>query len=214
MVKQATRSLAWQLIWVWAAGSVVMGTVAVVFLRPQAAGPPPGGLPPGPVLPGADSAAPPPITPLPDLSLPALLAVLALLAGLFAVLMLLAWRTASVSWLAGGVRGWLLWAALVGGIGLAGWFFAATVGFAVGFTPLTLRLLAYLPGGLPFALAAALLQRPWRINLAAAAAAVGLLISGYVLVARQSEYSPNVFTVYLQYLLFLFQGRTTVVVQL
>lgn len=103
------------------------------------------------------------------------------------------------------------WAVLVDGIGLAGWFFAATVGFAVGFTPMTLRLLAFLPGGLPFALAAALLQRPWPINLAAAAAAAGLLISGYLLVAGQSEYSPNVFTLYLQYLLFLFHGRTAVV---
>jgi hypothetical protein len=82
-----------------------MGTVAVVFLRPQAAGLSLGGLPPGWILPGPGSLASPPITPLPDLSLLALLAVLALVAGLFAVLVLLAWRTARVSWLATGVRG-------------------------------------------------------------------------------------------------------------
>ena len=83
-------------------------------------------------------------------------------AALFVSLGLVLWRTAAATWLSADTRARLLWVILVGLGGLAGWSFAATVTFAVGFSPLVQGILAYLGGGLPFGLAAGMLLRPWR----------------------------------------------------
>jgi type VI protein secretion system component VasK len=53
------------------------------------------------------------------------------------------------------------WTLLVGLLGLAAWFFAATVTFGANFPPALQLALGYVGGGLPFALVAALLQRSW-----------------------------------------------------
>jgi len=191
----------WQLIAVWVTGSVIMGTVAVL-VRPVVVSRIGG----GPVPRGLVYI---PVRSIQVLSPLASAAVLALMLGLFAVLAVLAWRMAGATWLAGGARPRLLWVVLVGAGGLAGWFFAATVTFALGFTALTQLLLAYFAGGLPFALAAGLLQRPWAVNLAAATAVAGLVLAGYVLVARSQIplYSHNVFMLALEYLLIVFSGN-------
>ena len=106
--------IVWQLAGAWACGSLLPGTVALVFLGAHAAGRTPG--PPVPVEPATVSLAL--LTPLERL------AVFALIAALFVALGVLSWRTAPASWLSDDSRTRLLWALLVGAGGLAGWGFA------------------------------------------------------------------------------------------
>ena len=121
-------------------------------------------------------------------------------AALFVSLGLVLWRTAAATWLSADTRARLLWVILVGLGGLAGWSFAATVTFAVGFSPLVQGILAYLGGGLPFGLVAGMLLRPWRANLAAIGVSAVPVMAGFLMVAGHSPlYQQNVFAVYADY---------------
>lgn len=169
----------------WACGSVFMGTAALLVLHvshPSWPGPSP--IQPGTLVsPGILLQ----LTPLERLA--GILLVLAL----FCALGVLGWRTAAASWLAGGARARLLWALLVAAGGLAGWAFAAEVTFAAGFGPGTQLLLAYLAGGLPFGLTAAMLLRSWQINLAAIGASAVLVAAGFLMIAGHPGYPQPVY---------------------
>lgn len=115
---------------------------------------------------------------LPILSGLEFLGLLALFGLLLAGLVVTAWRTAAASWLTDGPRGKLLWALVVAAAGFAGWGFAATVTFVAEFSHGTQIALAYLAGGLPFVLVAAMLQRPWRVNLAAGVGTAVAVLAG------------------------------------
>ena|ERR1700722_4492374 len=197
-----------QLALAWAIGSVIMGTVVVIFqaFPPEAyvfqlnapvrlSFP----LPPG-VLPRNVDA------PIAGLPVPARLAVLALVGLLFVALGVLARYTGQSSWLPTSARGWVLWALVTGAIGLTGWLFAATVTFGAGFGPLWQAVLAYTAGGLPFALAAGLLQSSWLVNLGALGVSVGLVAAGFVLVAAKSRYEPNALSLFADYVRYLFSS--------
>ena len=176
----------------WACGSVFMGTAAVLFLaaeNPVVVEPVQGRSPsicPGPIILGQCGSGPSPfeVTPVERLG------VFALVAALFVALGILAWRTAAATWLAGDTRSRLLWTAVVGVGGLAGWSFAAVVTFDVGFGSTTQLILAYTCGGLPFALVAGMLLRPWRANVAALALSAGLVAAGLVMAAGRSPVYP------------------------
>ena len=176
----------------WACGSVFMGTVAVLFVaaeNPVVVQPVQGRSPficPGPIILGQCGSSPSPF----DLTPVERLGVFALVAALFVALWMLVWRTAAGTWLAGDTRSRLLWAAVVGVGGLAGWSFAAVVTFDVGFGSTTQLILAYTCGGLPFALVAGMLLRPWRANVAALAVSAGLVAAGLVMAAGQSPVYP------------------------
>lgn len=177
--------IVWQLAGAWACGSLLLGTVALLFLHTHALGAPP------PIVPNAAWLTI--LTPLERL------AVFALVAALFVALGVVGWRTASASWLTGDTRARLLWTLVVGLGGLAGWDFAAAVTFAAHFGSATQLILAYLAGGLPFALIAAMLVRPWRVNVAAVAISAALVGAGYLMVAGQPVPYPfprSVFAVY------------------
>ncbi len=185
--------LAWQLGGSWGLGSALMGTVAVIYLR---------GTSPVdyPVLRVGS-------VPSPDLlSAVARLAIFVLVVALFGLLGVLGWKTAEASWLAGDGRARLLWTLLVGGGGVLGWSFAAVVTFAVHWSGGMQILLAYTAGGLPFALVAAMLARPWRLNAAAVTASVLLVAAGFV-VAAGPQGNPNVFVLYADYARSVFTGR-------
>lgn len=154
------RAILGQLVGAWVAGSVLLGTVALVL--------------------SSDSAALP-FRPLDTLSAGSLLGVLLLVAALFLVLFVLFWRTAEASWLPDGVRPAILWSVLVGGGGLVGWGFAAVVTFGAEFPIEAQLVLAYVGGGLPFALIAGLLQRPPVINATAVSVTIAALGIGYAL---------------------------------
>jgi hypothetical protein len=199
-----------QVIFTWAAGSVTMGSVAALFLglRP---GP---GL--GPATPGAQTifgtgGLPPQgidgISPLTGLPVLAIMAVFLLLFALFVALLVIAWDTSAASWVPANGHGWFWWAALTWTLGLAGWFFAATVTFAAGFGPGWQMVLGYLGGGLPFALMAALLQSSWRVNLAAAGVSAVLVMLGFFLVSARASYDPDALTLALTYLRYLLGPR-------
>ena len=182
-----------------------MGTVAAIFLALPPARQAPPLQPVLPVQPG--SAGSIPVAPLAALPALAELGVLTLVAALFAVLAVLAWRTPGTSWLPEDARGRTLWALLVGGLGTAAWLFAATVTFGAMFgTPVQL-VFGYAGGGLPFALVAAVLQRSAAVNAAAIGASAVLVAIGFILVATRSEYEPNAFRLYFQYIGYLFGGR-------
>lgn len=152
-----------QLAGAWVIGSVLMGTLAVLFTLERG------------VLPFR------PLAALPGLTLAGVLGVAIALVASFG---LLVWGTPGATWLPETPRGRVLWVALVAGGGLAGCAYLAAVTFAADL-PLDAQLvLAYLAGGLPFALVAAMLVRPPRANLAAAALAVLLLLVGYALPDR------------------------------
>jgi hypothetical protein len=192
--------IAWQLAGTWSCGSLLLGTVALVFLHAGALG------------------SPLPIEPEP-VSLTILtpwqrLTVFALVAALFVALGVIGWRTAAASWLTGDTRARLLWTLVVGAGGLAGWGFAAAVTFAAQFGSATQLILAYLAGGLPFALTAAMLVRPWRVNVAAVTISVALVGAGYLMVAGNgAAYPQNVFALYADYLRSLFGGGSPIVLQ-
>jgi hypothetical protein len=124
-----------QLALAWAIGSVIMGTVVVLFqaFPPEAyvfqlnapvrlSFP----LPPG-VLPRNVDA------PIAGLPVPARLAVLALVGLLFVALGVLARYTGQSSWLPASARGWVLWALVTGAIGLTGWLGVSVGLVAAGF---------------------------------------------------------------------------------
>jgi hypothetical protein len=91
------------------------------------------------------------------------------------------------------------------GGGLAGWSYAAVVTYAAGFDSTTQLLLAYTAGGLPFALVAALLLRPWRVNVAAGAMCASLVAAGFLMVAGHPA-PQNVFLLYADYARSFFSG--------
>ena len=159
------RQMERQLGGAWLCGSVVMGTVAWGFLSAEGTAPVPV---PANLSASAGTAIcpgwPPPCGPPSFFELMPLtrLAVLALVALLFVALALLGRWTAGASWLTGDARARLLWVLLVGGGGLIGWSYAAVITFAAGFGSTAQLILAYLGGGLPFALVAGMLLRPWR----------------------------------------------------
>lgn len=196
-----------QLGYAWIIGSVIMGTVATLFL----AFPPTPQVSPGqsifplPGQPGASGAAP--VAPLAGLPPLVRLGVVTLVITLFIGLAVLAWRTPGISWLPEDVRGRMLWVLLTGGAGIAAWLFAATVTFGAGFGRPAQLVLGYLGGGLPFALVAAMLQRSWRVNVAAGGVSAVLVVAGFLLVAG-SEYQPSALSLYFQYIGYLFGGRT------
>jgi hypothetical protein len=206
---QEFRLLAGQIAGSWACGSVLMGTVALLFLisgglafGTPGPGPSPLVICARPVISGlCRSPSLFQLTPLERL------AVFALVAMLFVSLAVLVWRTAAATWLAGGARARLLWVVVVGLGGLAGWSFAAVVTFTVGFGPVTQLVLAYTAGGLPFGLVAAMLLRPWRANVAALGVSAGLLMAGFLMVAGRSPAFPqNAFTLYADYARSFFSG--------
>ncbi len=151
----------WQLAGTWLIGSLVMGTVAVLLTT------------------GSDYQ---PFTPLVLLSPGALVLLLFLVVLLFLALYVLCWRTQEATWLGTDPRVVMLWPILVGGGGLAGWGFAAAVTFNAGFPLAAQLLLAYLVGGLPFTLVAAMLVRPVVVNAAAAMVTAIAVLTGMVLI--------------------------------
>ncbi len=193
------RQMVRQVTGAWLCGSVLMGTVAWGFLSSAATAVP---VPvdgrvsvPAPCpAPGASCLYPSffQLTPL------GRLAVLALVALLFAALGVLGRWTAGASWLTGDPRARLLWVLLVGAGGLIGWSYAAVVTFAAGFGATAQLILAYTAGGLPFALAAGLLLRPWRANVVAGAMCAGLVAAGFLMVAGGPA-PRNVFALYATY---------------
>ena len=200
------RLMARQLGGAWLCGSVLMGTVALLFLRSA-----------HPVFPVSPPVACPGLLRRPPCLVPsffqltplARLAVLALVALLFAALAVLGAWTAAASWLTGDARARLLWVLLVGGGGLIGWSYAAVVTFAAGFGSTAQLVLAYLGGGLPFALVAGMLLRPWRANVVAGGLSVGLVAAGFLMVAGHPA-TQNVFALYADYARSFFSGSYSV----
>jgi hypothetical protein len=201
------RLMVRQLTGAWVCGSVLMGTVAWGFLSSQATAIPVATrlsqYAPCPVH-GALCAYPSFFQLMPL----ARLAVLALLALLFVALVVLARWTAGGSWLTGDVRARLLWVLLVMAGGLAGWSYAAVVTYAAGFGSTAQLILAYTAGGLPFALVAALLLRPWRVNVVAGGVCAGLVAAGFLMVAGHPA-PQNVFVLYADYARSFFSGGSS-----
>jgi hypothetical protein len=150
----------WQLGGTWLAGSAAMGTVALVLMARR------DGLP---------------FRPLFTLSGASLFLLLALVAAMFVALFAIAWRTEDATWLPNDARAAVLWTIVVGGGGLVGWGFAAAVTFDAGFGLAAQLILAYLGGGLPFALIAGMLAKPVRVNGIAVVLTVIALLAGAVL---------------------------------
>jgi hypothetical protein len=148
-----------QLVGTWVVGSATTGTLAVLFTLDR------GFLP---------------VQPLGAMPLISVLGVIGMLAALFAALGLLAWGTVEVTWLPPTGRGRTLWVLAVGVAGLAGWGYAAAATFAGEFSLTAQLVLGYGAGGLPFALVAAMLLAPVRVNAAAVGITVVLLVVGAV----------------------------------
>ena len=200
------RLMARQLGGAWLCGSALMGTVALVFLHSERVV--------GPLPARSAVACPEPLRGLPclypsffQLTPLARLAILALVALLFAALAVLGAWTASASWLTGDARARLLWVLLVGAGGLLGWSYAAVVTFAAGFGSAAQLVLAYLGGGLPFALVAGILLRPWRANVVAGGLIAGLVAAGFLMVAGHPA-TQNVFALYAEYARSFFSGSS------
>jgi len=151
----------WQLAGTWLIGSVVTGTIAVLATA------------------GRDRDLP--FRPLALYSGSAMFTLVILVGALFLALLALGWRTEDATWLPNQPRAAILWTILVGGGGLAGWAFAAAVTFDSEFSLTAQLILAYVAGGLPFTLVAAMLLRPPKVNLAAAAVTVVALGTGWLL---------------------------------
>ncbi|MGH3864206.1 hypothetical protein [Actinokineospora sp.] len=132
------------LVGTWVVGSATTGTLAVLFTLDR------GSLPVQPV------------DELPTLSV---LGVLGMLAALFAALGLLAWGTLEVTWLPPTGRAGALWVLVVGGGGFAGWGYAAAATFAGDYSLTAQLVLAYVLGGVPFVLIAALLLESRQANV-------------------------------------------------
>jgi hypothetical protein len=149
-----------QLVWTWLVGSVSTGTLAVLLTLDRG---------------GAAFRA------MSELPVITRLGVLGMLVALFAALGLLAWGMLDASWLPVTARAGALWVLVVGAGGLAGCGFAAAATFAGEFSLGAQLILAYLAGGLPFTLVAAMLARPVRVNAVALASTVVLLLIGTVI---------------------------------
>ncbi|TDP93888.1 hypothetical protein [Labedaea rhizosphaerae] len=147
------------LLGVWAAGSLTLGTVALVF-----------------VLNGTGDVVLQPVTELGAAAFLVLLLIAVLVVALAAL------SRHADSWLTGHARGQALWTLVVLVGGLAGWGCAATVVLALNWAPAVLLVLAYVGGGLPFAVVAAVLARSPRLAGAALGAAVVLVLVGAALV--------------------------------
>jgi hypothetical protein len=185
------RAAVRQLALTWFAGSMVMGTVAALFLlfRPAQ-----GGL-------GIEA-----VEPLGGLPWLARTVVVLLVLNLFGVLWAIAQDTTGASLLPPDSRGSAWWAIFTGVLGLLAWFFAASVTFGANFGPGWQVALAYLGGGLPFALVAGLLQRSGVVNLAAAGLSVWLVVAGFVLVAGHATSDPNALSFSFSCFSYLFGG--------
>ncbi|HEV7650755.1 MAG TPA: hypothetical protein VGP26_21635 [Actinophytocola sp.] len=146
-----------QLTGTWVVGSATTGTLAVLFTLDR------GELP---------------VQPLDDLPALSLLGVLGMLAALFAALGLLAWGTLEVTWLPRTGRAGALWVVVAGVGGLAGWGYAAAATFAGDYSLAAQLIMAYVLGGLPFVLVAALLLQARRANIGALVVTVALLLIG------------------------------------
>jgi hypothetical protein len=79
------------------------------------------------------------------------------------------------------------------------------VTFAAGFGFTLQLVLAYTAGGLPFALVAGMLLRPWRANVAAGGVSAGLVMAGFLMVAGLPQ-PLNAFTLYAHYARAFFGG--------
>lgn len=79
------------------------------------------------------------------------------------------------------------------------------VTYAAGFDSTTQLIFAYTAGGLPFALVAALLLRPWRVNVVAGGVCAGLVAAGFLMVAGHPA-PQNVFLLYADYARSFFSG--------
>jgi hypothetical protein len=156
----------WQLAGTWLISSLVTGTIAVLATADR------GNLPfrPLALYPGS-----------------AMFTLFVLVGALFLALLALGWRTEDATWLPNQPRAAILWTILVGGGGLAGWAFAAAVTFDSEFSLTAQLILAYVAGGLPFTLVAAMLLRPSRVNLAAAVVTVVALGTGWLLMTAPVE---------------------------
>jgi hypothetical protein len=134
----------WQLPIVWVMGSVVTGTVGILFTNGR------GDLP---------------VVPLTMLGAGQMLALVMLVGAFGLALVALGWRTADATWLPkNDLRSIIVWTVAVGGVGAVGWGFAAIVTFALGFSLTTQLVLCYTCGGLPFALVAGMFVRPVLVN--------------------------------------------------
>ena len=149
-----------QLLGTWVVGSATTGTIAVLFTLDR-----------GPL----------PVQPLDTLPVISQLGVLGMLAALFAALGLLAWGTLEVTWLPPGRRAGALWVVVVGAGGLAGWGYAAAATFAGDYSLTAQLVLAYLAGGVPFVLIAALLLESRQANVNALVVISILLVVGAVI---------------------------------
>jgi hypothetical protein len=168
----------WQLAGTWLIGSAVTGTIAVLFTTDRGTAP---------------------FHSLAELTGSGAVTLVVLVGALFLALFALAWRTVDATWLHHrDPRSALLWPILVGGGGLAGWGFAAMVTFEADFGLTTQLVLAYTCGGLPFTLVAAMLARPWRLNVVAAMLTAVALLVGLVMLDGPL---PSTLVVYLNMLL-------------
>ena len=201
------RLMVWQLAGAWLCGSVIMGTVAWGFLSSEVTVVPVA-TPLSRYAPCPGHGAPCAYPSFFQLMPLGRLAVLALLALLFVALAVLSRWAAAASWLTGDTRVRLLWVLLVMGGGLAGWSYAAVVSYAAGFGSTAQLILAYTAGGLPFALVAALLLRPWRVNVVAGCMCAGLVAAGFLMVAGHPG-PQNVFLLYADYARSFFSGGSS-----
>lgn len=166
----------WQIPLVWLISSVATGTIAVLLTT------------------GHDVL---PVKPLFLLSAGEMLTAVVLVSGLVLALFAVGWRTIEGSWLRWqDPRSVILWTILVAGGGFAGWGFAAVVTFESGFSLVAQLILAYTCGGLPFALVAAMLARPWQLNVAALMVTVIAVLIGLTLMPHPLQTLVE----YLQYM--------------
>lgn len=151
----------WQIPLVWLISSLATGTVAVLLTT------------------GRDAL---PVKPLFLLGAGEMVAVVLLVSALVLALFVVGWRTIEGSWLRwSDPRSVILWTILVAGGGFAGWGFAAVVTFESGFSLVAQLVLAYTCGGLPFALIAGMLARPWQLNAASLVITVVAVLVGLTL---------------------------------
>ena len=153
-----------QLLGVWAAGSLTLGTVALIFVLHRT-----GDLVLQPVVELGSAA------------------FLVLLLGAVLAVALLALAGSADSALGDHLPGRLVWTIVVLVGGLAGWGYAASVALALQWAPWLLVVLAYAVGGFTFALVAATLSRAARQAGLALGVSLVLLVLGALLVMRPGD---------------------------
>jgi hypothetical protein len=149
-----------QLAGTWVVGSATTGTIAVLCTLDR------GALP---------------VRPLDDLPGLSVLGLVGMLAALLAALGLLAWGTLEVTWLPRTGRAGALWVAVVAGGGFAGWGYAAAATFAGDYSLTAQLILAYVLGGAPFVLVAALLLESRQAGVTALVVTALALLLGAVI---------------------------------